>query len=225
MSESQVIPLVSLRPCGSPEQISSWCHSAGKRTFDVCCGLFVLAATLPLFVLIAALIKLTSDGPILFRQHRVGRGGGEFELLKFRTMAHTQHERGPGLTCDGDVRVTRVGRVLRKWKLDELPQLMNVLRGDMSLVGPRPDLAEFWDEVQPADRHVLSLVPGITGWATLHFRNEEKVLAEVPEEHVRHYYLNEILPRKVDLDLHYAANASFAKDVVVLIQTCTAIFK
>jgi len=225
MSESQVIPLVSLRTCGSTGQISGWCHSARKRTFDVCCGLFVLAATLPLFVLIAALIKLTSDGPILFRQYRVGRGGREFELLKFRTMAYTQHERGPGLTCAGDTRVTRAGRILRKWKLDELPQLINVLRGDMSLVGPRPDLAEFWDEVQPVDRHVLSLVPGITGWATLHFRNEEKLLAEVPKEQVRQHYLNQILPRKVDLDLHYAASASFRKDVVILVQTCTVIFR
>ena len=224
MSESQVIQLVSLRPCGASGQISGWCHSTGKRTFDVCCGLLVLAATLPLFVLIAALIQLSSEGPIFFRQNRVGRGGREFELLKFRTM-YTKHERGPGLTCEGDVRVTRVGRVLRKWKLDELPQLINVLRADMSLVGPRPDLAEFWDEVQPADRHVLSLVPGITGWATLHFRNEEKLLAEVPEERVRQYYLNEILPRKIDLDLHYAAKATFARDLLILIQTCTAIFK
>jgi lipopolysaccharide/colanic/teichoic acid biosynthesis glycosyltransferase len=118
-----------------------------------------------------------------------------------------------------------VGRVLRKWKLDELPQLVNVLRGDMSLVGPRPDLAEFWDEVQPADRHVLSLLPGITGWATLHFRNEEKLLAEVPEERVRQYYLGEILPRKADLDLDYAAKATFAKDIVILFQTCTVIFR
>ncbi len=191
----------------------------------MCSGLLVLGATLPLFALIAALIKLTSDGPILFRQSRVGRGGREFELLKFRTMTYTKHKRGPGLTRAGDTRVTRVGRWLRRWKLDELPQLINVLRADMSLVGPRPDLAEFWDELQPTDQHVLSLVPGITGWATLHFRNEEKLLAEIPEERVRQYYLSEILPRKVDLDLHYAAKATFAKDLLILFQTCMAIFR
>jgi lipopolysaccharide/colanic/teichoic acid biosynthesis glycosyltransferase len=114
--------------------------------------------------------------------------------------------------------------MLRKWKLDELPQLINLLRGDMSLVGPRPDLAEFLVELNPTQQRVLSLVPGITGWATLHFRNEEKLLAEVPEERVRQYYLSEILPRKVNLDLDYAAKATFAKDVAVLLQTCIAIF-
>jgi lipopolysaccharide/colanic/teichoic acid biosynthesis glycosyltransferase len=225
MSDSRAISLVSLPSRESASQISWWCHSAEKRTFDVCCGLMVLAAALPLFLLIAVLIKLTSDGPILFRQNRVGKEGREFELLKFRTMTFTNHERGPGLTRAGDVRVTRLGRMLRRWKFDELPQLINLLRGDMSLVGPRPDLAEFWSELKPAELRVLSLVPGITGWATLHFRNEEKLLAEVPEEQVRQYYLNEILPRKVDLDLEYAARATFAKDVAILFQTGTAIFR
>jgi lipopolysaccharide/colanic/teichoic acid biosynthesis glycosyltransferase len=224
MSESQVIPLVSLVSRDSTE-ISYWCHSGGKRTFDLCCGVLVLGAAMPLFVLIAALIMLTSDGPIFFRQNRVGRGGMEFELLKFRTMTHSKCQHGPGLTRAGDARVTRVGRVLRKWKLDELPQLINLLRGDMSLVGPRPDLAEFWSELKPTERRVLSLVPGITGWATLHFRNEEELLAEVPEERVRQYYLGEILPRKVDLDLDYAAKATFLKDLGILFQTCMAIFR
>ena len=223
MSESQVISFVSLRPCDSTGQTSRWCHSAGKRTFDVCCGLLVLGATLPLFLLIAALIKVTSDGPIFFRQNRVGRGGREFELLKFRTMTYGRYQCGPGLTRAGDARVTRIGRVLRKWKLDELPQLINLLRGDMSLVGPRPDLAEFWAELKPAEQRVLFLFPGITGWATLHFRNEEELLAAVPEERLRHYYLTEVLPRKVELDLDYAAKATFAKDLVLLFQTCIAI--
>ncbi len=225
MSESQVIPLDSLLPRESSGRISYWCHSGGKRTFDVCCGLLVLATTLPLFVLVAALIKLTSDGPIFFRQDRVGRGGKEFELLKFRTMTYSKCQRGPGLTRAGDARVTPVGRALRKWKLDELPQFINLLRGDMSLVGPRPDLAEFWNEVEPPELRVLSLVPGITGSATLHFRNEEQLLAEVPEERVRQYYISEILPRKVDLDLDYAAKATFAKDVAILLQTCIAILR
>jgi len=223
MSESQVISRFSLRPCDSTGQISRWCHSPAKRTFDVCCGLIMLAVTLPLFVLIGALIKLTSDGPILFRQNRVGRGGREFELLKFRTMTYSRYQRGSGLTRAGDVRVTHLGRILRQWKLDELPQLVNLLRGDMSLVGPRPDLAEFWDELKPAEQRALSLVPGITGWATLHFRNEEELLAAVPEERVREYYLREVLPRKVNLDLDYAARASFAKDLVIICQTCLAI--
>ncbi len=225
MSESQAIPFLTPRPYDSSEQITCWCHSAGKRTFDVCCSLIVLAATLPLFVLIAALIKLTSDGPTFFRQNRLGKGSREFVLLKFRTMTYSRCQRGPGLTRAGDVRVTRLGRSLRKWKIDELPQLINVLRGDMSLVGPRPDLTEFWDDLQPTGRRVLSLLPGITGWATLHFRNEEKLLAEIPEQQVRQYYLNEILPRKVDLDLDYAAKATFAKDIFILLQTGIAIFK
>jgi lipopolysaccharide/colanic/teichoic acid biosynthesis glycosyltransferase len=225
MSDSQAISLLSLHRSESDEKISCWCHSVGKRTFDVCCGLLVLVATSPLFVLIAALIKLTSDGPIFFRQNRVGRDGREFELLKFCSMSHNRYLRGSGLTRAGDVRVTRVGRVLRKWKLDELPQLINLLRGDMSLVGPRPDLAEFWNALEPSQKRVLALVPGITGRATLHFRNEEHLLAEVPEERVRQCYLNEILPRKIDLDLAYAASATFATDVVILCQTCIAIFR
>ena len=221
----EAIPVDSLCAEEAADEISSWCHSEGKRIFDVCVCVPLLIATTPLLLLLGASIKLSSKGPILFRQNRVGLRGKEFQLFKFRTMFHRNRQSGPGITRAGDARITRVGRILRRSKLDELPQLFNLLRGDMSLVGPRPDLAEFLRDLQPSARRMLSLKPGITGWATLHFRKEEQLLAEIPEEQIRHYYVNEILPRKVELDLEYAAKASFGKDCGILFQTARAIFR
>jgi lipopolysaccharide/colanic/teichoic acid biosynthesis glycosyltransferase len=208
----------------TPEvEISRWCYSAGKRTFDLACGVPALLVALPLMVVIAVLLRLSSKGPILFRQNRVGRDGREFKLLKFRTMIHGTS--GPGVTRWGDSRITAVGRVLRKSKLDELPQLFNVISGDMSLVGPRPDLAEFLTELLPEHRKVLMLRPGLTGWATLHFRSEEELLAQVPPERLRDYYIKTLLQQKVRLDLEYAGKASFLKDVMILLRSALAIMK
>jgi lipopolysaccharide/colanic/teichoic acid biosynthesis glycosyltransferase len=225
MRGCEAIPVCSLCAAEVVGEISPWCHSEGKRIFDVCVGLPLLLATTPLLLLIGASIKLTSKGPILFRQNRVGLRGKEFQLFKFRTMSHRNRQSGPGVTRAGDARITRLGQILRGSKLDELPQLFNLLRGDMSLVGPRPDLAEFLRDVQPSAWRMLSLKPGITGWATLHFRKEEQLLAAIPEEQVRHCYVNEILPRKIELDLEYAAKASFLKDCAILFQTALAIFR
>ncbi len=221
----EAIPACSFGAEKAVGEISPWCHSAGKRIFDVCIGMPLLIVTTPLLLLIGVSIKLTSKGPILFRQNRVGRGGKEFRLFKFRTMTHRDRQSGPGVTSAGDARITRLGRILRGSKLDELPQLFNLLRGDMSLVGPRPDLAEFLRDLQPIAWRMLSLKPGITGWATLHFRKEEQLLAEIPEKQMRQYYVNEILPRKVELDLEYAASASFVKDCGILFHTALAIFR
>ena len=223
MTTAKSGPSLSSAPSEQRVEISSWCHSAGKRIFDVCSVVPLLFAALPLMALIAMSLKLTSEGPILFRQMRVGRGGREFQLLKFRTMADSNCQNGPGLTCAGDARVTSLGRILRRWKLDELPQLLNLLRGDMSLVGPRPDLAEFVRTLGSNQRRVLSLTPGITGWATLHFRKEEELLASIPPQQLYEYYVNEVLPYKIRLDLEYAARASFFSDVSVLSRTIFAI--
>jgi lipopolysaccharide/colanic/teichoic acid biosynthesis glycosyltransferase len=209
-------------PTPPPElEITKWCNSGGKRIFDLVCGVPVLVVALPVMLIIALAIKLTSRGPVLFRQRRVGRDGREFEILKFRTMYHGAN--GLGITARGDSRITALGRVLRKSKLDELPQLFNVISGEMGLVGPRPDLAEFISELPLSLRQVLVLRPGLTGWATLHFRHEEELLAQIPPRSLRDYYAKTLLPKKVRLDLEYAGKASFLVDATILLRTVLAI--
>ena len=209
------------RTPAAPEAISSWCSAPGKRTLDLLCAIPALVVLSPAMLLIGALLRSTSGSPVLFRQKRFGRNGCEFECIKFRTMKQAA---GVGVTQAGDARVTRIGRVLRKWKLDELPQLINVVRGDMSLVGPRPDLPEFIIELDPSRRNKLaSLTPGITGWATLKFRHEEELLADVPPQELRSFYVCEVLPRKSDLDLEYASRASLWGDLAILFRTVAAI--
>jgi lipopolysaccharide/colanic/teichoic acid biosynthesis glycosyltransferase len=202
--------------------ISNWCGAPGKRVLDLLFTIPALVALAPVMLLIGAGVKLTSGSPVLFRQKRFGRNGCEFECMKFRTMRPST---GVGVTQAGDSRVTRLGRILRKWKLDELPQLINVARGEMSLVGPRPDLPEFIAELDPSRRDRLALLtPGVTGWATLMFRHEEELLADVPANELRSVYVREVMPRKGDLDLGYAARASFWGDVKILLRTVAAIF-
>ena len=139
-------------------------------------------------------------------------------MLKFRTMKITTYS-GPGLTRDGDSRVTGIGRWLRKRKLDELPQLINVLKGEMTLVGPRPDLEQFWSQARTEDRRVLELTPGLTGAASLAFSDEEQLLAQVPAECLASFYLQQVLPQKARLDSEYAARATFRSDCGILLQT------
>jgi lipopolysaccharide/colanic/teichoic acid biosynthesis glycosyltransferase len=194
-----------------------------KRTFDLACAVPALLLGLPVMLIIAVVIRLTSKGPVLFRQNRVGRDGREFELFKFRTMTHGKG--GPGITARGDARVTPVGSALRDSKMDELPQLFNVIAGDMSLVGPRPDLGEIWTEVPAHQRKVLTLRPGLTGWATLHFRHEEELLAQIPPQILRDYYIKTLLPQKVQLDLEYARKASFLNDLLILFRSALAILR
>lgn len=208
---------------GEQATVSPWYCSAGKRIFDVICAILALVPVLPLMMGIALLVKLTSRGPVLFRQMRLGQFGREFPLLKFRTMVHEPKVSGLGLTAAGDKRVTALGRFLRRCKLDELPQLVNLLRGEMTLVGPRPDLAEFFAHLAPSQRAILKLRPGITGWATLHYRNEEDLLAKFPPEQIKHYYVRQVLPEKIRLDLEYASGASFWTDLAVLVRTALVI--
>jgi len=154
--------------------LSRWNFSPGKRAFDATTAAVVLTLSLPLMALIAIAIRVSAPGPVLFRQRRVGKNGSLFEILKFRTMVHrSMLNKGTSITRKGDSRVTGLGRWLRRSKLDELPQLYNVLRGDMSLVGPRPDLPEFYENLGAEKRQILALQPGVTGWATLQFRDEE----------------------------------------------------
>jgi lipopolysaccharide/colanic/teichoic acid biosynthesis glycosyltransferase len=200
---------------------SRWCSSRGKRWMDIIFSSLMLLLLSPLLFLIALAIRISSGKPVIFRQRRSGRGGRQFQLLKFRTMT-VENTEGPRLTRSGDSRVTPIGRWLRKSKLDELPQLMNVLRGDMSLVGPRPDLEEFWQRTTEPTRQALALLPGITGAACLVFRNEESLLAQIAPGQLFAFYVETLLPLKSQLDLDYAARATFFTDCGVLLRTITA---
>ncbi len=203
--------------------VSRWNQSLGKRLLDITGSGIVLVLAAPLMVAIAVAVKVSSPGTVFFHQKRVGRGGAEFEILKFRTMYQGPADGGPGLTRKGDNRVTPVGRWLRKWKLDELPQFLNVLYGEMSLIGPRPDLPEFYATLSPVRREILCVKPGMTGWATLHFRDEESVLAGVAPEAMLNFYVSELLPKKVDLDMSYARQATLLGDIGILARTLAAI--
>ena len=161
---------------------------------------------------LAVLIKCSSRGPVLFRQERVGLGQKPFTIYKFRTMDTGSDCNGPSVTRKDDCRLTSIGRVLRKLKLDELPQLYNVLRGDMSLVGPRPKLAQH-------EQMYLFCRPGITGAATLVFAHEEEILSNVPHQHVESYTVGVLNPIKARLDLEYANAATLRSDIRMLLDT------
>jgi lipopolysaccharide/colanic/teichoic acid biosynthesis glycosyltransferase len=199
--------------------ISRWSLGSGKRMMDVAVSLLGLILALPIVAVIATAILLWSGKPILFKQWRLGRNGNRFQLLKFRTMTLAASAGGLGVTRSGDTRITPAGRWLRKCKLDELPQLLNVLRGEMTLVGPRPDLEEFWSMASPRDHAVLALTPGITGAASLAFCDEERLLAGIAPDRLVAFYVEKVLPQKARLDLDYARHATFSSDCGILLKT------
>jgi len=177
-----------------------------------------LLLMLPLMALIALVIRIDSPGPALFRQERVGRGGRTFRIHKFRTMTVDAAARGPALTIGADDRVTRVGRILRRSKLDELPQLLDVLQGAMSIVGPRPELPRYVALYPPALRDkVLGVRPGITDPASLQFADENALLARADDP--EREYVEVVLPRKLSIAALYAENATIATDVLVIART------
>jgi lipopolysaccharide/colanic/teichoic acid biosynthesis glycosyltransferase len=188
-----------------------------KRLFDIICAGGGLVIVSPALLLIAILVKLSDHGPILFKQQRVGGGGRLFWILKFRTMVANAERLGLSVTKAGDPRITRLGRFLRKSKLDELPQLWNVWRGDMSFVGPRPEVPGYVAKYSKQQKRVLRLKPGITDLATLEFRNEEELLQTAPDP--ERFYLDYCIPRKIELNLAYAENASLWKDIRIILQT------
>ena len=188
-----------------------------KRLFDIIasgCGLIVLS---PLFVILAIWVKLDSEGPVFYRQVRVGYKDKDFRIFKFRSM-RVGADKGSLVTIGGrDPRVTRSGYFIRKFKLDELPQLINVLVGDMSLVGPRPEVRHYVDYWTPEQMHVLDVRPGITDSASIKFRNENELMekAEDPED----YYINVIMQEKIRLYMEYVDNASFLYDLKLIFKT------
>jgi len=206
--------------------VSPWCNSAGKRACDILGSVLLLILFLPVMIFIALAVKLTSPGSIFYHQRRPGVNGREFSILKFRTMMDGRRHAGPVLTRAEDPRVTSFGRHIRKWKLDELPQLFNVLRGDMSFVGPRPQPTKLWKEpsIQDQAAIVLSVRPGITSQATLNFRNEEELLAPLSSEELEEVYVRSIMPLKLRMDVEYLRDASFGSDLNLILRTTLRIF-
>lgn len=188
-----------------------------KRLFDIVasgCGLIVLS---PVFLILAIWIKLDSPGPVFYRQVRVGRGNKDFRIFKFRSM-RVGSDKGSLVTIGGhDPRITRSGYFIRKFKLDEFPQLINVFVGDMSLVGPRPEVRHYVDYWTPEQMHVLDVRPGITDPASIKFRNENELMeqAEDPEK----YYIEVIMQEKIKLYLEYVRNHSFLGDIGLIFKT------
>lgn len=187
-----------------------------KQIFDriiACIGIILLS---PIILILAILIKAKMpDGPVLFKQYRVGQYGRLFILVKFRTM--TINHNGSSVSVAGESRITPLGAVLRKYKLDELPELWNVLIGDMSFVGPRPDVPGYADNLKGDDRDILLLKPGITGPATLKYRNEEELLATQPDPQA--YNDNVIYPDKVRINLEYLHTHTILGDIKIILKT------
>lgn len=192
-----------------------------KRAFDLTAAALAIVVVAPLMVVLAVLVVADSLGPIFFRQERVGRGGRPFGLWKFRSMYTDTTRTGPMLTETGDRRITRIGRVLRRYKLDELPQLFNVLRGDMSLVGPRPELPQLVALYTQEERKVCTVRPGITGPTQLTWRQEERHYP--PGVDVVRYYIDHVMREKLRSDLAYVADHSLSGDVALLVRTLSAL--
>ena len=195
-----------------------------KRSFDFITSFFGLVLLIPVFVLIALWIKGDSKGPVFFRQKRVGFRGVSFRIHKFRTMVMDAEKKGRQITVGVDSRITTVGVFLRKYKLDELPQLIDVLAGNMSLVGPRPEVPKYIDYYSEDEKHdVLSVKPGITDNASIEFRDENELLASSKDPEVT--YINEVLPKKIALYRKYVRECSFFGDVAILFKTIFVIIK
>lgn len=204
------------RPSNSP-----YCRF-WKRLIDIITSSLGLVLFSPLMIIVGCLVKLTSRGPMLYWQDRVGRDGKHFRIVKFRSMVMNADRKGLDITSSGDPRVTPVGTILRKSKVDEFPQLWNVLKGEMSLVGPRPELPRYVKHYNQEQLRVLSVRPGITDLASIRYRHEEVILARSrdPEQ----FYQNVVLQHKLVLNLQYIDSMSFVFDVKVVFQTLQSLF-
>jgi lipopolysaccharide/colanic/teichoic acid biosynthesis glycosyltransferase len=194
------------------ERVSTWSQSGLKRFFDVICVLLALPLLIPILIVVGLAVRFTSRGPVLFLQKRTGLHRRNFTILKFRTMEHLGNGSRNKVTTAGNQRFTPIGPFLRRWKLDELPQVLNVLIGDMTLVGPRPKLPEH-------QLGELKCRPGITGAATIAFAREEQILAHLPHHDVDEYYHSIILPAKLRLDREYTAQSTFLTDLELIMDT------
>lgn len=194
-----------------------------KRAFDIAVSLSALIALSPVLAVTALAVRLDSPGPVLFRQERVGRGGRIFRIRKFRSMRVDQSEGSRQITVGQDARITKTGQFIRRTKIDELPQLIDVLVGSMSVVGPRPEVPKYV-ELYPLDvkERVLSVRPGITDRASALFRNESELLAQ--SQNPEQFYVDEILPRKLKIYVAYAGRVSLAEDLRIIWATVKSLF-
>lgn len=192
-----------------------------KRLFDMVCAALGLLILSPVLLVCALLVGLTSPGGVLFRQERIGKGGVPFTIYKFRSMR--KDNAGLKISTSRDTRITSVGRVLRKTKLDELPQLWNVLKGDMSFVGPRPEVREYTDLYTPEQRQVLMVRPGITGLASIRYRNENELLTASSDPN--RTYIDEVMPAKLALDLKYIPRACVSYDIKLIWETLVTVVR
>ncbi len=194
-----------------------------KRAFDIVVSLLILAVCSPFFLLLALAVKIDSRGPVFYRQIRVGRYNQDFKIFKFRTMVQDADKIGPPLTVGDDPRVTKVGRFIRKLRLDEFSQLLNVLGGSMSLVGPRPEVRKYVDVYAPEYMATLLIRPGITATSSIAFKDEDSLLnaAEDPEK----VYVEQILPPKMAYNLEYMKNISLLNDIKIMFRTVGAVLK
>ena len=192
-----------------------------KRVIDFLCSLVVLVLLLPVWLVVALLIVLESRGGVFYVQKRVGKDNRDFNLYKFRTMRPDSDSKGLLTVGARDSRITRVGYFLRKYKIDEFPQLFNILKGDMSIVGPRPEVRKYVDLYTPEQMRVLSVRPGLTDYASIRYVNENEVLAasDDPER----TYIEEVMPAKLALNLQYIDNQSLKEDLKLIFKTFTAI--
>ena len=194
-----------------------------KRSIDVVGALGGLVLLAPVLLVAGVLVRLTSAGPVLFRQERIGLGFRPFTIYKFRTMVADAAQRGAAITCGADPRITPLGHVLRKTKIDELPQLFNVLRGDMSFVGPRPEVRRYVEMFRDDYQEILRVRPGITDLASIEYRDESTLLGRAADPH--HEYVSRILPHKIQLAKEYRRRASVLFDLNLILRTLAAIVR
>jgi len=192
-----------------------------KRLFDSALALVGLVVLSPILLVVAVLIRRDSPGPVLYRGTRAGKGGKPFQMLKFRTMVINADKLGGPSTSEDDPRITRIGKALRRYKLDELPQLVNILRGEMSFVGPRPEVLSEVERYTPEERALLSVPPGITDWASIRFNDEGEILKGAADPHQA--YLEKIRPEKVRMGLEYGRRRSLWVDAQILFRTAAAL--
>lgn len=201
----------------TPDVIIEPKRASGKRTFDLVFAIIALLLLSPLFFLGSLLAKLQSKGPVFYKAKRVGKDEAVFEMYKFRTMVVNADTLGGSLTTYRDTRITSIGRFLRWTKLDELPNLINVIKGEMSLIGPRPEAPVYVKHYTEVQKQVLQVKPGMTGPSQLANRDEEEKLKG--QQDAEHYYITELMPKKLALDLHYVATQSIASDIGWLLKT------
>ena len=193
-----------------------------KRLFDIIFSFFGIVFLFPVFIIVSILIKIDSSGPVFFLQERVGLNGKFFKIIKFRSMK-TNHNNSLTVTLENDKRITRIGKKIRKYKIDEIPELINVFIGDMSLVGPRPDVPGYADLLKGENRNILKLRPGITSRASIKYANEEMILLN--EDDPIAYNNNIIFPDKVKLNLNYYNNNNIWIDIKIIFATLFAVLK